>query len=140
MSLLTSRGAIGALLSTYSGSPPIIAENITPSSPADIAGEFARWCVRPATTRDSDVGAKNERTIGTLYFQHFNPETKGTLPAYTFANKIGTLLNRKRVASGGGVLTFERAEVKYVGKDAGLLQHNVMIEFREDAPAVNATI
>jgi len=124
------------LKSGYSGTPPIFAENLT--IPANVVdGEWSRWSIRMAATTDADVGATVERSVGTLYFQHFVPEGSGTKQAYDFADKIGALLNRLRTGT-GGVLTFERAVPIYIGVTDGKVQHNITVAFRWDANALNA--
>jgi len=112
-------------------------ENTTvPTTISD--GEWVRWSIRFADWFDATVGADMERGVGILYFQHFQPEGRGTLEAYPFADKVGALLNRKKVPGSDGVLTFERAVCKYAGAIDAKVQHNVTIGFRWDGAAHNA--
>ena len=139
--MASAYAAIGAILQTYSGNPPIVAENKTPSKTVQ-NGEWVRVSIRPSDAFNSEVGATMERVIGILYFQHFINEDGGTLPAYVFADKIGALFNEKSVATSGtgisGTLRFERRRLLYVGKIDGKVTHNILLNWREDVTAVNA--
>jgi len=137
MSATSCREAITSVLQTYAAPPNIYAENTTVPT-AVSGGEWVRWSIRFADWFDATVGADIERGIGILYFQHFNPEGRGTKEAFTFGDKIGALLNRKRVSGADGVLTFERAVVQYATTIGGKIQHNVTIGFRWDGAALNA--
>jgi Bacteriophage related domain of unknown function len=137
MSATTCRKAITDRLKLYSGDPPIFAENVTVPSTTQ-GSPWARWSLRVADAFDADVGGSFERMVGTLYFQHFQPEGSGTLEAYQFADKVGQLLNRKVLASTGGVVYMGRAVCAFAGQVGGLTQHNVTIEFREESVALNA--
>lgn len=137
MSALATRQAIADELKLYTGAPKIFAENIAIPN-ADAAGEWVRWAIRMADTFDSSVGAEFERSLGTLYFQHFQPETQGTKEAFAFCDKVGGMLNRKASPFAGGVLIWGRAVCKWAGVTDGKVQHNVTIDFREEAAALNA--
>lgn len=144
MSYIETRKAITDVLKTYAGYPPLFAEN-TNVPDATQKNPWTRWSIRFADARASDVGSKNQRVIGTLYFQHFIPEEYsggGTIDAYSLGDKIAILFNEKRSVSGAGatlgVVCFRRAVVKYVGKSNGFVQHNITIDFFGDSPAVNA--
>lgn len=138
MSMNACRDAIISVLDDYSGTPPIFAENVT--IPNGVFGtEWSRWSIRLADVADSDIGARNERAVGTLYFQHFKPEGTGTKEAWAFADKIGTMFNRKVVTGGGGgILRFDRAICAFQGQTEGVTQHNVTVAFQWDAAALNA--
>lgn len=141
MSMTSVNAAIGALLNGYTGNPPLVAENKTPSKTVQ-NGEWVRVSIRPSDSFNSEVGATKERNIGMIMFQHFINEDGGTLPAYTFADKIGALFNEKTVATSGpgisGTLRFERRKLLYVGKIDGKVTHNVLVNWIEDVNAVNA--
>jgi hypothetical protein len=137
MSATSCRSAITSVLQTYAAPPSIFPENTTVPT-AISSGEWVRWSIRDADWFDATIGADRERGVGILYFQHFNPEGRGTKEAYDFADKIGTLLNRKRVAGSDGVLLFDRAVCKYAGTIGGKVQHNVTIDFEWNGEALNA--
>ena len=131
--------AVADVLDGYTGSPKLFLEN-RPTKEGELTGEWARLANRPADFVDSEVGGQWERGVGTLFFQHFAPEGAGTKVAWDFADKIGALFNRKKVAiDGGGTMTFERAVCSYIGTIDGRVQHNVTVAWRIDAPATNAS-
>lgn len=138
MSAANCRKAITDILKTYTGNPPIYAENVT--IPNDVApGEWVRWSIRMADNFDSDIGANNERAVGAIYFQHFKPENTGTTEAWAFADKVGAMFNAKSAAApGGGSIRFARAVTHFIGTADGKVQHNITIDWRYDAPALNA--
>jgi hypothetical protein len=140
MSYSTARTAITDRLKTYAGEPKIYAQNVaTPGTETVQAGPWARWSIRYADARDAEVGGQRTRILGTLFFQLFIPEGKGTIGSEQFADKVAGLLNAKAVQSGAaGALVFERAQLRYVGKDGAHDQHAVSIAFREDNASVNA--
>lgn len=138
MSLAACRDTIVSVLDDYTGAPPIFAENQT--VPNGIFGtEWARWSIRLADVADSEIGAQKERAVGTLYFQHFKPEGTGTKEAWSFADKIGGMFNRKAATGqAGGVVRFGRAVCAFAGATEGVSQHNVTVTFDWDANALNA--
>lgn len=137
MSALTTRQAIADELKLYAGPPNIFAENVAVPA-ADSGGEWVRWSIRMSDTFDANVGGDFERSIGMLYFQHFQPETLGTKEAFAFCDKVGGMLNRKASALPGGVLIWGRAVCAWAGERDGKVQHNITIEFREESVALNA--
>lgn len=138
MSYETSLVGIVDLLKTYTGTPKIFAEN-QPVPIAEQKSEWVRWSVRPAVNIDSEVGARMQRIVGALYFQHFVPEDSGTKLAHVFASKVEGFLSHKQHTTSVGVLKFQRAQLKYIGvTQQGFVQHNVTIDYREDATATNA--
>lgn len=137
MSALSTRQAIADELKLYTGTPKIFAENVAVPS-ADSGGEWVRWAIRMADTFDASVGGEFERSLGTLYFQHFQPEANGVKEAFTFCDKVGGMLNRKASPFSGGVLIWGRAVCRWAGVSDGKVQHNVTIEFREESVALNS--